>query len=62
MKERERGQGKKEKGRLPTRERCEWWLVMTPTKCQPVSLGSEGETNGGYERKKKAKRIILENH
>ena len=30
-KERERGKGKEERGRLPTEERCEWWPVMTPT-------------------------------
>ena len=34
--ERERGKGKEERGRLPTEESCEQWLVMKPTKCCPV--------------------------
>ena len=51
-KERERGKGKEERGRLPTEERCEWWPVMTPTGRFHWG-GREGEANGGYRRKKK---------
>ena len=53
---RERGKGKRERGRKSTGERCEWQRVMTPAKCQPVSLGRKGEVDGGYGRKKKNKK------
>ena len=32
---------------------------MMPVKCQPVSLGREGEADGGHGKKKNNKRAIL---
>ena len=61
-KERERGKGKGEKKRLSTKERCKWCSMMMSANCRLVSLGREGETNGGYRKKKKTKKIILENY
>ena len=59
-KERERKrEGKGREGRLLTGERCEWRPVMMPVKCQPVSLGREGEADGGHGKKKNNKRAIL---